>query len=147
MYSMWDCLHVCVIWWSWGIVCGSYKELMLISKEKKNGRRRHGHQVWLVQKLWTTVDLQVMKMILSECEDCGDNTVGGDHFQSRHEMHKMAFHNKMADFLLEWHYWSKRVWSWGICIPNFVLLHTCGRWGWTIGGATEPTGHDHAKGQ
>ena len=27
-------------------------------------------------------------MILSECEDCGVNTVGGEYFQSRHELDK-----------------------------------------------------------
>ena len=53
-------------------------------------------------------------------------------------------HIKMADFLLDWEYASKWVCSWWMCVPIFVLLCTSRRQGITIGGATEPTRHDHA---
>ena len=37
--------------------------------------------------------------------------------------------------------------SWWMCVPNFVLLCASRRRGITIGGATEPAGHDHAQWQ
>ena len=38
-------------------------------------------------KALNNFDLQGMRMILSEFEDCGIQALGGDHFQSRHEFH------------------------------------------------------------
>ena len=54
----------------------------------------------------------------------------------------------MADFLLDWEYGSMGflcIQSWWMCEPNFILLWASRRWGITIGGATEPAGHDHAQ--
>ena len=71
-------------WWRWEIVCWRYMDLMVHSKWE-NGFHCHTHQVWHRQKLSTTFDLQGMRMILSECEDCGVKSLGGDHFWMRHD--------------------------------------------------------------
>ena len=119
--------------------------------KEQNVFHSHAHQVWRIQKLYTHFDPQVMKMILSECEDSGVNTVGGVYFQSRHELDKNDISHQngrlhvgvtgsvQEAFIVRLPWW--------ICVPNFVLLCTCGRCGWTIGGATEPTCHDHAQWQ
>ena len=39
------------------------------------------------------------------------------------------------------------VWSWWMCIPIVSIYVHVGGGGWTIGGATEPAGHDHAQWQ
>ena len=63
---------------------------------------------------------------------------------------KMLPHIKLADFLLDWD-WVQMgflcVWSWWMCIPIFVLLCASRRRGITIGGTTEPAGHDYAQWQ
>ena len=72
------------IWWSWEIVCWSYEDMMVHS-EWENCFNHHAHQVWGSQKLLTIFDLQGMRMILSEYEDCGVKSLGGDHFLTRHD--------------------------------------------------------------
>ena len=42
-----------------------------LTAKGKNGVRRHAHQVWHSWMISITFVLQGMKMILSECEDCG----------------------------------------------------------------------------
>ena len=58
--------------------------------KEKNGFHRHAHQTWRSRKISITFHLQGMKMILSECEDCGVWALGQDSFQSRHEFGKNA---------------------------------------------------------
>ena len=74
--------------------------------KEESGFNRHAHQVHKRWKLWTTCDLQGMRMTF---EDCGVNALERDNFQVGMNLTKMAFQIKMADFLLEGWYRSKRV--------------------------------------
>ena len=42
-----------------------------LTGKENNGVSRHAHQVWHSWKISVTFVLQGIKMILSECEDCG----------------------------------------------------------------------------
>ena len=51
-----------------------YVEVMMtwcLTAKEVNCFHRHAHQVWQNVKISITFDLQGMKMMLSECEDCG----------------------------------------------------------------------------
>ena len=84
------------------------KPWCLTAKEKKIFYR-HSHHAWCSWKISITFDLQGMKMMLSECEDCAVKALGGDNFQGGMKLSKMQPHIKMDNFLLEWRYGSKSV--------------------------------------
>ena len=125
----------------WYILCGGHLEKWppcwifrwLTGFSQKVGSRHHSCQIWcLYHKVITTIVLEFGLNL----PDYQDKIV----FKLGMNLSKTPPHIKMADFLLEWQYGSKRVflcvWSWGICIPNVILLCTCGRRGWT--GTTRP---------
>ena len=63
--------HSWEIWWRWEIVCWTHKALMPHSEGKKMVSTITTTRYDLALKISITFDLQGMKMILSECEDCG----------------------------------------------------------------------------
>ena len=116
-----------------------------------NGPHRPAHQVWRSKKISITFDLQGMRMMLSECQDCGIWALGEDSFQSRQELDKNAATHQngwlTVGVMVSGPQTFLCVCSCWICVTNFVCLYACGRQGRTTGGATEPTGHNHAQWQ
>ena len=103
----------------------------------ENGSDHDTQHVWHGRKLLITFDVQGLRMILSELEVCGVQSVSGVCSSTRHgNGSKWEWNGKFESKWLT-SCWSDSlvpqcflcVWSWYICIPNVIHVCACRRRG------------------